>query len=118
MSHRGDIGTKGAAAEIVELGSGGFVGETPHVLQNRRQRFLSVGLADRAEPHRGRDEIGEQAQDEGLQRAAEVKSVARGSDADRDRISDRLVRRSQANGRARGNPRRRASRRQRPRLAL
>ena len=52
----------------------------------RGEHALAVALAERDEPHAGRNQIGGDRVQEGVQRRLERDAVARGRDADRDRI--------------------------------
>ena len=57
----------------------------------RREQALAVGLAERNEPHAGRNQVGRDGMQIGVQRGLERDAVARRRDADRDRIGDRPV---------------------------
>ena len=89
MTQRREIGPEGAAAEIVEARVDRRSGKPPDVRHERRGDALSVGLADDAEPHRGRDEVRDEGEAERLQGRLERDFVAGRRDADRDRVGDR-----------------------------
>ena len=54
MPDGGDVGVKGAGAEIVKTGLRGRERKLTHIGQNGGQGFLPIGLTDRAEPNRRR----------------------------------------------------------------
>ena len=54
----------------------------------RGQHPLAVGLPERDEPHAGRNEIGRDGMQKGVQRRLSGNAVAGGGDRDRDRIGD------------------------------
>src|SRR5579885_840883 len=91
MPHGGDVRAQGAAAEIVAPGANRFRGETSDMRQETGQDALAVALADGPEPHRGRDEIGDEREYESLQRSFKRKAVPGGGEGDGDRVGDGLA---------------------------
>ena len=80
------IGAQRRAADIVERrDERALRGRLDHRLE-RGEHALAVALAERDEAHAGRNEIGRTACRIGVQRRLERDAVARGGDADRDRI--------------------------------
>ena len=82
---------KAARADVVErAASARCGGGGDHRLQ-RGQHALAVGLAERDQPHAGRDPVGGDGLQEGGKRRLERNAVAGGGDRHRDRIGDRAV---------------------------
>ncbi len=82
---------KAAGAEIVERRARRGARHRGGIRQDPCQDPLPVGLADHAQANRGRDQIGEQGDDERLRRAFARHAMARRRRGDRDRIGDRVA---------------------------
>src|SRR5262249_62322065 len=81
----GGCGGEGGAAASVGGGGGRARGRRrPHRFE-RREHALAVGLAERDEPHAGRNEVGGQRVEISLQRGRERDPVTRARNGNRNR---------------------------------
>ena len=108
VAHAGEVGAKRGAADLVERRDQRALRGCGDDRLERRQHALAVGLAERNEPHAGRNQVGGERMQIGVQRRLERDAVSRAGDADRDRIARRRRPRPRAADRAPAQARRRA----------